>query len=216
MRIHGLYAIADPSVRPDVPLPELCARLARSGASVVQIRWKGAGARELLEAARAALPLVRGAGAALVINDRPDIAWLAGADGVHLGADDLPIAEARKLVGPALSIGATVRDLGGAIAAAAAGADHVGFGPVFVTSTKVVDAPPRGLEGLRAICASSPVPVVAIAGIGLSNIGQVADCGASAAAVVSDLLRAESIEARGRALREAFEAGAGRRDRQPA
>jgi len=207
MRIDGLYALADPAVRPDVPLPELCARLARGGAAVVQIRWKQAHARELLEAARAALPLVHAAGAALVINDRPDVALLAGADGVHVGADDLPVAEVRRMVGDRLAIGATVRDLAGARAAAAAGADHVGFGPVFATSTKSVDAAPRGLEGLRVVAAESPVPVVAIAGIGLENIGQVADCGPAAAAVCSAALSAPDVEARTRQLAAAFAAG---------
>lgn len=208
MRIHGLYAIADPSVLPGASLPELCGTLARAGAGVVQIRWKGAAARDLLAAARAALPLVHAAGASLVVNDRPDVALLAGAEGVHVGADDLPVAEVRALVGDRLAIGATVRDLAGARAAAAAGADHVGFGPVFSTTTKVVDAAPRGLEMLKEVCAGSPVPVVAIAGIGLANVGAVASAGAAAAAVVSELLRAESIEAHARALLEAFDAGA--------
>lgn len=207
MRIQGLYAIADPSLRDDLPVHELCGLLARSGASVVQLRWKGAPAARILEAARAALPLVHAAGASLVLNDRPDLALLAGADGVHVGADDLPVAEARKLIGDRLWIGATVRDLAGARAAAEAGADHVGFGPVFSTSTKVVDASPRGVEMLREVCAGSPVPVVAIAGIDLGNIASVAAAGAHAAAVVSALLRAESVEARGRELLEAFEAG---------
>ena len=211
MRIHGLYALADPAVRPDVPLPELCARLARGGASVVQIRWKGANARDLLEAARAALPLVHAAGAALVINDRPDVALLAGADGVHVGADDLPVAEVRLLAGDRLAIGATVRDLEGARAAAAAGADHVGFGPVFTTSTKTVDAAPRGLEMLRVVAAESPVPVVAIAGIDLGNIASVAACGVAGAAVCSDAIRADDVAARARALADAFATGAAQR-----
>ena len=112
------------------------------------------------------------------------------------------------LVGDRLAIGATVRDLAGAQAAAAAGADHVGFGPVFATSTKVVDAAPRGLELLREVCRGSPIPVVAIAGIGAANIVEVAACGAAAAAVVSELLGADSMEDHGRLLREAFAAGA--------
>lgn len=210
MRIHGIYALADPSVRSDLPLPELCARLARGGASVVQIRWKDAPARALLEAAREALPLVRAEGAALVIDDRPDVALLAGADGVHVGADDLPVAEVRRLVGDRLAVGATVRDVAGARAAAAAGADHVGFGPIFPTSTKAVDAPPRGLDLLREVAAESPVPVVAIAGIGLDNVADVAACGPAAAAVCSAALLAPSIEERVRALCAAFAAGAKR------
>lgn len=207
MRIDGLYALADPSVRPDVPLPDLCALLARGGARVVQIRWKGAPARELLAAARAALPLVHAHGAALVINDRPDVALLAGADGVHVGADDLPVADVRRLAGDRLAIGATVRDLDGARAAAAAGADHVGFGPVFATGTKVVDAAPRGLDVLRVVAAESPVPVVAIAGIGLGNIAEVAACGPAAAAVCSAAIAAEDVEAQTRLLAAAFASG---------
>src|SRR4051812_43844008 len=82
VNVRGLYALVDPSLRPDVPLVELCTAAARGGASVVQLRWKGASARELLAAARAALPGVHAAGAALVVNDRPDVALLAGADGV--------------------------------------------------------------------------------------------------------------------------------------
>lgn len=207
MKIHGLYAIVDPAVRGDIPPERLCALAARGGARVVQLRWKDAPARALLAAARAALPLVHGAGAALVIDDRPDIALLAGADGVHVGADDLPVAEVRRLAGDRLSIGATVRDLAGARRAAEEGADHVGFGPVFATATKRVDASPRGLTMLAEVAAGSPIPVVAIAGIDLSRIGAVAAAGAHAAAVVSDLLAADDVEARARLLAAAFEAG---------
>lgn len=216
MRIEGLYGLADPSLRPDLTVPDLCAALAEGGAAVVQIRWKGGSAREILEAARAALPLVRAHGTALVINDRPDIALLAGADGVHMGAEDLPVDEVRRWVGDRLRIGATVRDLAEARAAAAAGADHVGFGPVFSTTTKVVDAPPRGLEALREVAAGSPIPVVAIAGIGAENIASVAAAGAHAAAVGSALLRVgqpdgpaglPAIVERARELARRFEAG---------
>lgn len=210
MRIDGLYALADSSLRPDLPLPDLCEELARAGASVVQIRSKKSTVRELLAIARAALPRVHAAGAALVINDRPEVALLAGADGVHVGDDDLPVEEVRKLCGDRISIGATVRDLAGARAAAAAGADHVGFGPVFTTTTKVVDAEPKGLAGLREICAGSPIPVVAIAGIGRENIADVAAAGAAAAAVGSDWLRADDLRERGRALLAAFREGRAR------
>lgn len=216
MRIEGLYGLADPSLRPDLSVPDLCAALAEGGARVVQIRWKGGGARAILEAARAALPRVHAQGAALVINDRPDIALLAGADGVHMGAEDLPVDEVRRWVGERLRIGATVRNLAEARAAAEAGADHVGFGPVFTTTTKEVDAPPQGLEALREVAAGSPIPVVAIAGIGAGNIAEVAAAGAHAAAVGAALARGEgddppgSLEGvveRARDLARRFEAG---------
>lgn len=206
----GLYAIADPALRPDLPPEELCALAARGGATVVQLRAKGVSTRELLAMARAALPLVRAAGAALVVNDRPDVALLAGADGVHVGDEDLPVDEVRRLVGDRLKVGATVRDLDGAIAAARAGADHVGFGPIFETRTKAVAATPRGLAMLREVAAASPIPVVAIAGIGLDNIADVAAAGAHAAAVASDWAKAAAPEERARALAEAFARGRAR------
>lgn len=211
MQLEGLYGLADPGIRDDLPLPELCLALARGGASIVQIRWKGAGARELLEAARAAKEALRPHGTRLVVNDRPDVALLAGADGVHVGAEDLPVEEVRRLVGEGLFIGATVRDVEGARAAARAGADYVGFGPVFPTTTKVVDASPRGLEALAEVARLSPVPVVAIAGIDLLTIGQVAAAGAASAAVGSAALGKggdpSGIEERARALVAAFQAG---------
>lgn len=211
MNVSGLYAIVDPAVRADLPPAELCALAARGGARVVQLRWKDAPARALLAAARAALPLVHEAGAALVIDDRPDVALEAGADGVHVGADDLPVAEVRRLAGDRLAIGATVRDLEGARKAAADGADHVGFGPIFATATKRVDAAPRGLAMLAEVAAASPIPVVAIGGIDLARIADVAAAGAHAAAVVSDLLTAFDIEARALALAQAFSKGRIRR-----
>lgn len=211
MNISGLYAIVDPALRGDLPPDELCAQAARGGARVVQLRWKDASARTLLAAARAALPKVHEAGAALVIDDRPEIALLAGADGVHVGADDLPVVDVRRLVGDRLSVGATVRDLEGARQAAADGADHVGFGPVFATATKKVDAAPRGLGLLAEVAAASPIPVVAIGGIDLARIADVAAAGAHAAAVVSDLLTAFDVEARALALAQAFSKGRIRR-----
>ena len=211
MRIEGLYGLADPGIRGDVSVPEMCRALARGGARVVQIRWKEASSRELLRATRAAREALAGTGALLVVNDRPDIALLGGADGVHVGDEDLPVAEVRRLVGDRLTVGATVRDLAGARAAAEAGADYVGLGPIFPTTTKAVGVEPRGLEMLAQVAAASPIPVVAIAGIGLHNIADVAAAGAHAAAVGSAALRAPDIEARTRELVEAFEAGRARR-----
>lgn len=207
MQLQGLYGLADPSIRDDLSLPEICLALAKGGARAVQIRWKDAGSRELLEAVRKSKAALEGTGALLIVNDRPDVAYLGGADGVHVGDEDLPVEEVRRLVGENFLIGATVRDLEGARAAARAGANYVGFGPVFSTTTKVVDVAPQGLDALAAVVKGSPIPVVAIAGIDLETIGQVAAAGAHAAAVGSAALRAPSIEARARELVRAFEAG---------
>lgn len=206
--VHGLYAIVDPALAEGVDPAQLCGLAAGAGARVVQLRWKAANATQLVATLRAALPLVHAHGALLLLNDRPDLAAIAGADGVHVGADDLPPAEARAIVGPHRLVGATVRDLAGARAAAAAGADHVGYGPIFATATKQVDASPRGLAALREVAAATPIPLVAIAGIDLTNIGEVAATGAHAAAVVSAWLRAPDRAAALTRLAAAFAAGA--------
>ena len=161
--MRGLYAIVDDSAaRP--PL-ELVSAYIRGGAAVVQLRLKRAGARELLSVAKAAVSLCDAAGVLLIVNDRPDVAKLAGAAGVHLGQDDLPVKDARAVFGPDALIGVSTHSDGELDAALAAGADYLGFGPVFATASKPGAAlpPPHGVEGLaRAVKRAGRVPVVAI------------------------------------------------------
>jgi thiamine-phosphate pyrophosphorylase len=202
-RIRGLYGIADAGFRPDLALPEKVSAFVEGGASVVQLRLKGRPARELLEATRAALKLARGR-ALVLVNDRPDVALAAGADGVHVGEEDLPVAEVRRLVGPRLLVGATARTLEEARAAVAQGADYVGFGPIFATSTKDLNVPARGLAMLEEVARSLAAPVVAIGGIGLAQAALVARAGAAAAAVISDVLGASAPAERARLFVEAF------------
>jgi len=200
-RLSGLYAIVGGAD----PLAQAAAAL-DGGARVVQLRLKGAPSGEVLEAARRLVAL--SAGRALVIlNDRADLAVLSGADGVHLGEEDLPVAEARALVGADLLVGRSTRTLADGVAALAAGADHVGFGPIFHTATKSIAAAPRGLDMLREVAASLPAPVVAIGGIGLDTIGEVAVAGAAAAAVIGAIFDGPSPRARAQALAAVFAAG---------
>ncbi len=203
-RIRGLYGIADAGVRPEVPLAEKVRWFLEGGSPVIQVRMKSAPARLLLEEARQAMALCSGR-ALVLVNDRPDVVLAAEADGVHVGDEDLPVALVRKLVGPDRIVGATVRTLEEARRAAEEGADYVGFGPVFATSTKKVSAEVRGLEMLARVARGSPIPVVAIAGIGLENAASVARAGASAAAVVSDVLLAADPVAQARAIAREFE-----------
>jgi thiamine-phosphate pyrophosphorylase len=126
---------------------------------------------------------------------------------VHLGDEDLPPEEARQVLGPDAVIGVTVRSGPAAVAAQAAGADYVGVGPVFSTRTKQVAAGLLGTSGLAQVVLESPVPVIAIAGIGLVNIAQVAATGAHGAAVVSDLLLSADWPKQVRALQQEFERG---------
>jgi thiamine-phosphate pyrophosphorylase len=201
---RGFYALIDDQVRAEMSVVDKARAAIDGGARVLQLRLEQTPDRPALEACRAVVGLARPGGVVVLVNDRVDLALLSGADGVHLGADDLPVADARHLLGAAALIGATTRNLSQIQRAAGEGADHVGLGPVFATTTKQVDAPPLGLEGLEAICRRSPLAVVAIGGITLETIGQVARAGAWCAAVAGDFLRAEAPVSRARALQRAF------------
>ena len=203
----GPYLLCDDTVLPDVPLEGKAERLLAGGARVVQLRMKRATVREALEAARRVAALCRAAGALCLVNDRVDLALLADADGVHVGDEDLPPEDARALLGPHRVVGVTVRGVDGARRAREAGADYVGVGPIFGTTTKQVPAPVLGLEGLARVVRDSPLPVVGIGGVGLDNIARVAATGAHGAAVVSDALLSRDIAERVRQLAGAFEQG---------
>jgi thiamine-phosphate pyrophosphorylase len=208
-RLRGLYAI----VGDDAPVERARAAI-EGGAGVVQLRMKHAPAGAILAAARAIVAAASGR-ALVLVNDRPDLALLSGADGVHVGDDDLSPADARRLLGPALLVGRTARTLEAARAALAEGADHVGFGPVFDSATKPLPGVERrGLEGLAAVCAALPAPVVAISGITLENVAEVALAGSACAAVAGDLLAGGDVAARARALAAAFTEGERRRERR--
>ena len=186
--------------------PEEARAASGGGARVVQVRMKGAAAGEVLEASRRIVALARGR-ALVVVNDRADLALLAGADGVHLGDEDLPVAEARRLVGPELLVGRTTRTVDEARAALLAGADHVGYGPIFPSRTKPLPIAPRGLDGLREVAAGLGAPVVAISGIDLSNVADVARAGAACAAVIDAVFGAGDPVENAACLAAAFDAG---------
>jgi thiamine-phosphate pyrophosphorylase len=181
-----LYAIVDGEAGGD----ELVRRtegLLHGGARLLQLRWKRAGAAAFLAAAAECGRLAGAYGARLLINDRVDVALACGADGVHLGQSDLPLAAARSLLGPGRWIGVSTHDIEQARVAAAGGADYLGFGPVFATSTKRTGYSPRGLEGLRRVRAEVTLPVVAIGGIDFDNASEVIAAGADAVAMISAL-----------------------------
>jgi thiamine-phosphate pyrophosphorylase len=204
-RLRGLYAI----VGDEDPIGR--ARLAvEGGAGVVQVRMKSSPAGAVLAAAREIVAHSRGR-AIVIVNDRADLAVLAGADGLHVGDDDLPTAEARRIIGPAMLLGRSTRTLAEARAAIAAGADHVGFGPMFSTRTKEIAAEPRGLDALREVAGALGAPVVAIGGITLETVGDVARAGAAAAAVIEDLLSRGDVRVRAALLAARFAEGSGGR-----
>ena len=205
---RGLYVLCDDTLRPELPLEEKAARLLAGGARVMQLRMKRTPLREALGVARAVVAACQRAGAVCLVNDRVDLALLAEAHGVHVGEEDLPPEAARALLGPGRLVGVTVRNLAEARAAREAGADYVGLGPVFGTTTKQVPAPVLGLGGFAAVVGQSPLPVVGIGGVKLENIAQLAATGAHGGAVASDALLAEDIAEQVRRLAAAFDRGA--------
>jgi thiamine-phosphate pyrophosphorylase len=200
MLLSPLYAIADPLDTGRDPVA-LAAALLRGGARLVQLRWPGASARELLAAALAIRPLARAAGALFLVNDRPDVAHAAEADGAHLGQDDLPVAAARRVLGSGRLIGVSTHDLAQARAAEAAGADYLGVGPVYATTTKPGALAPRGLALVAAVRAAVRCPLVAIGGITPATAAAVREAGADAVAMIGALVRAPDPEA---AVRDAL------------
>ena len=193
----GFYAILDPE-HLRVPPLEACAALLQGGASVIQLRAKATGAMsdsERVALARAMNDAATRAGVPLVINDRADIAHAAHAAGVHLGQDDLSPRDARELLGPDALIGLSTHSESQAREAQASGADLIGFGPVFDTQTKVDADPTVGLAKLRAVCALSSLPVVAIGGLNPARACEAYDAGARWVAAISAVIAHETTNA---------------------
>ena len=150
----------------------------------IQFRDKNLPTAELIETAKAIRLLCWSAGVTLIINDRVDVAMAVDADGVHLGDRDLPLPVARRLLGPSRLIGGTAADLETARRVEAEGADYIGFGHIYETTSKIKEGPPKGPDVLGEICHALAIPVVAIGGINQDNIGAVLDAGARGVAVI--------------------------------
>jgi len=203
MIVRGLYGMVDlPATAEPAAATALAGALVDGGARVLQLRMKGADAAEQLALARLLAPWCRARGVTFIVNDRVDVALAAGADGVHLGQDDLPLPAARTIVPAGFLIGVSTHDE--AQARAAAGADYIGFGPCFTTSTKQNPDPVVGLDRLARVCAASPIPVVAIGGITLDTVAAVARAGAAAAAIIRAVNAAPDVAAAARAASAAF------------
>lgn len=192
LQLPPLYAILDPE-QTEGRSSELVLRgLLDGGAKILQLRVKNMSPRDFLQLARQAREATRALACGLIINDRLDIALACGADGVHLGQEDLPLAPARKLMGEKI-IGISTHDLEQARAAERGGADYIGFGPMFGTTTKETGYSARGVDMLRRIREAVSLPIVAIGGISENNVNQVWQAGADSAAIISDILHAEDV-----------------------
>ena len=203
-----LYAITDRRALPaGVTLAQAVEAALVGGVTCLQLREKEASAGEILTLARTLLPLCRARRVPLLINDRVDIALAAGADGVHLGQDDLPLPEARTLLGPDRILGATAHTVDEALRAQAEGADYLGVGAMFPTGTKT-DTVPTSADTLKAICAAVSIPVVAIGGVTAQNLPTLAGTGIAGAAVVSAIFSQSDLIAAARTLRTAADLAA--------
>jgi thiamine-phosphate pyrophosphorylase len=170
------------------------------GATAVQLRDKSGDMREMLELGRALLELTRAAGVPLIVNDRADLALALGADGVHVGQDDLPAQDARRLIGPEQILGVSAGTANEARQAQADGADYVGAGDVFGTPSKPDAGHPIGLSDLAAITRAVSIPVVGIGGITEANAASVTEAGAAGVAVISAITRSSNPEVAARRL----------------
>ena len=164
-------------------------RFAAGGASLVQLREKNLSGRDFFESALRAVEVARELNVRLIINDRVDVALAVGADGVHLGQDDLPPEAAREILGDSAIIGFSTHNMVQATAALNLPIDYMAIGPIFPTSSKSDTQPTIGLEGLKSIQqVVAPIPLVAIGGISQKNATEVIAAGANSVAVISALL----------------------------
>jgi thiamine-phosphate pyrophosphorylase len=185
-----LYVILDASLLKESET-ECAAKLVAAGVRLLQYRNKEASARELLEKSRAIAELVCPQGVMFFVNDRPDVAYLAGANGVHVGQHDLGADAARMVVGKNKLVGVSTHNLNQFSAAAATSADYVAVGPVFETRTKSNPDPVVGAELVRRARAMTDTPIVAIGGITLERASDIIAAGADSVAVISDILLAQ-------------------------
>jgi thiamine-phosphate pyrophosphorylase len=189
IHIPKLYAILDPSsFRENQTMFRAAEDLAAAGVSLIQYRNKSGNARQMLEHARE-LKLRLGNSVKLIMNDRADLALVAGFDGVHLGQDDLSPEGARKVIADKLWLGVSTHNPEQVREADQTSADYIAVGPVFATGSKANPDPVIGLEGVRRARALTRKPLVAIGGITRANCRSVIEAGADSVAVISDLLR---------------------------
>lgn len=211
-----VYAVLDPARCRGRPLADMAVQAARGGATLIQLRAKATSTRSLIEAAETIERALEPLGVPLVINDRVDVALAAGCAGVHLGAEDMGLETARRLLGVEAIVGATVHSIEDVEALPVATVDYASIGGVFATASKDNPAPPIGLDGFaylrQQVAARAPdLPVCAIAGLGHRNAAHVIAAGAHGVAVISEVFMAEDVTAATRRLRAVVDAALSQR-----
>ena len=192
--MRGVYLVTDRGLCHNRPLPEIVLQAVQGGAAYVQLREKDLPTRTFVEEARAIKKILEPYRVPLIINDRVDVALACGADGVHIGQEDMPYSTARKLMGENAIIGLSVDNWEDVETAQKLDVDYIGVSTVFATPTKTDTKEPWGLEGLKKIKSFSRHPIVAIGGVNESNARAVVEAGADCLAVVSAICAADSPE----------------------
>jgi thiamine-phosphate pyrophosphorylase len=195
LALPTLYVILDAALLPSDPI-ELTKSLLRAGARQFQYRNKTSSSRELLHASQALCLTVRQQGGTFVVNDRADIARIAGATGVHLGQNDLSVTAAREVLGSDCMIGLSTHNLQQFEAAVESGADYIAVGPIFATGSKTNPDPVVGVDFVRQARKLTRKPIVAVGGITTESAQEVLDAGADSIAVIRDILSAKNPAAR--------------------
>jgi thiamine-phosphate pyrophosphorylase len=197
---YDLYVITDEAIAGGLSHEEIARRAIAGGADVIQLRDKVCGCRELCRIGRALRTITMKTGTLFIVNDRLDVALACGADGVHLGQNDIRVGVTRQIAPPGFIIGVSVGTVDEAVRAEEEGADYLAISPVFSTASKNDAGPGRGLDVVREIRRSVSVPVIAIGGINLDNVREVIAAGADGVAVISAVVGSRDIIATAREL----------------
>lgn len=201
-----LYLVTDQASLRGRTLADVVLAAVQGGVSCVQLRDKTLGTRDFVALALAVKDLLAPFDVPLVINDRMDVALACGAQGVHLGQSDMPVALARQLLPPEVFIGLSVENLGDVARAAGQAVDYLGISPVYATPTKTDTAAPWGLAGVQQVRALTGLPLVAIGGIHLGNANDLLQAGADGLAVVSAICSAADPQAAAHSFQDIFRA----------
>ncbi len=204
----GLYCITGEAFSKGRTNIQVVRKMIGAGVKIIQYREKEKNARDKYRECREIRKMTEDAGVTFIVNDDVDIAMMVKADGIHIGQDDLPLEEVRKLVGGDMIIGLSTHAPEQAREALAKGADYIGVGPIFRTFTKRDVCEPVGFEYLDYVVANCPIPFVAIGGIKEQNIGGVAAHGARLICTVTEILEADDIQGKIRALLKVMKRGA--------
>jgi thiamine-phosphate pyrophosphorylase len=188
-----IYALTDEGLSAGRSTLEVSDAMLKAGIKVLQYREKDKKAGAMLEECVALRRMTREAGCTFIVNDHIDIAMLVDADGVHVGQEDLPVEEVRRLIGPGKKIGLSTHSPEQCLDAIARGADYIGVGPIFATKTKKDVCAPVGYEYLEYVVKNHDIPHVAIGGIKLHNVADVVRHGARCCALVSEIVGADDI-----------------------